>query len=323
MTSFKSIKTTLNTIFILAFLSTGLSFLTSCNRVEVKKSPYELSNEEREWMTKFFGYIMFFEHGIYTLWGSKPMVQIGILNLNVTEEEIKAWEDSLTEEEKENCFQTVDPNFDEDWEKWVKIRDRFPIKRFIFAKSEIYSNDEFSQYYFVDIVKTALVIQENYKIFRDVVGFDFHPLEVVFELRNDKTPFWEKIKNSSSNSLIWGLLFGFGKENSQLFYWKFFDRPDGLADDFFDNLPYAGTNEGLKGFVDFTIDYLHIPGFISYFEDDDVVKKYQLETETIRHIYKGKDFLDVTLEKLTNYRRDPLIDFRQKRASLSLKTQIK
>ena len=66
-------------------------------------SPFNLSSEERVWLTQFFEDVMLSENGIYTLWGSsKPMTLIAIEQY--TDEEKQAFYNSLTEEEKEEGF---------------------------------------------------------------------------------------------------------------------------------------------------------------------------------------------------------------------------
>ncbi|MDX8430214.1 MAG: hypothetical protein SNF33_00155 (plasmid) [Candidatus Algichlamydia australiensis] len=49
----------------------------------------------------------------------------------------------------------------------------------------------------------------------------------------------------------------------------------------------------------FTISNFPIPAFASYFENDPVVRKYEKERKQIQRLYRGKDFVDMTLEFLT------------------------
>jgi hypothetical protein len=50
--------------------------------------------------------------------------------------------------------------------------------------------------------------------------------------------------------------------------------------------------------VEATVDGMTIPSFISFFEEDEIIEKYQKEREKIKKKYKDKNFLDVTLTKL-------------------------
>lgn len=51
------------------------------------------------------------------------------------------------------------------------------------------------------------------------MGFDFDPLETVLELENENSKFWNAIKGCQ-HSYLWGLLYGFGEDNSWGYFWK-------------------------------------------------------------------------------------------------------
>lgn len=246
---------------------------------------------KKVWLTQFFNYLMVQESGIYTLVGSKPLTLVEVPNL--TEEELKAYHEALTEEDLKNSFTIEDPKFEEKWKQWERISERFPLKRFLLIRSALNEEENTSRYFFVNILKTALVIQENYEVFRDAVGFDFHPLETVFDLKNKDSKFWKNIK-----AVHWGLLFGFGKENSYAFHWKYFG--DLQQDHFFENLSSYFSNPSTNRTGKFSIENLEIPGFISFSKEDEIVQQYQRERASIQYMYKGKDFLNFTLEKLTD-----------------------
>ena len=141
---------------------------------------------------------------------------------------------------------------------------------------------------FINVLEAALAIQENYSLFRDFVGFDFDPVSVVMELKEEKSAFWEKI-NSKESSFLWGVLYGFGKENSLCYSWKskheFLNEVDDFMSDEFIPIP------SLKNFS--------IPIFASFFENDPVVQKYKKERDSIQKEYQGKIFLDHTLKLLS------------------------
>jgi hypothetical protein len=71
------------------------------------------------------------------------------------------------------------------WDKWEKIQCRFPLKkRFLLVKKE-WSTDNWKEVFpkckavydvfLVDVLKTAIVIRENYDLFKEAVGYDFDP----------------------------------------------------------------------------------------------------------------------------------------------------
>ena len=96
-------------------------------------------------------------------------------------------------------------------------------------------------------------------------------------------------KNIKDNSHLWGLLFGFGKTNSYLFHWKYFDHPKS-CEEFCNDIPSLTSNPQLKGRIKFTINNFELPSFVSFNEIDDVVDHYKEERIKIKNIYKNKDF---------------------------------
>ncbi len=271
---------------------------SACQPTKKSTLSDKTSHDEREWLTQFFSDIMLFEHGIYTLWGAhKPITLIAVDNYS--EEEIKALYESLSEEEKQEAFKdglSVDViegyKLSEAWEKWEQISPRFPMKRFMLFKQEGQDPHTFF-IVFVDILKTAVIIQNNYEAFQKALGFDFHPMELTLQINQKGSVFWKNL-----NSYLYGLLFGFGKTNSQIFHWRYFDHPKS-CDELCNNIKTHFSNEQLRGHIKFTIDNLQLPSFVSYNEIDPVVNIYKKERVAIKAIYKDKNFLDLTLQKLT------------------------
>lgn len=281
-------------IVLIGFSSIFL-FLSNCstNPPTNEKTLYDLSAEERQWMTKFFNDILLEHSAIYTLWGSKPITEIVIEHHS--EEEIKAYFDSLSEEEKKNCWIVNNYDLAENWEKWKKIHKFFPIKRHLFFQSDWRRTPDATFIYFVDILKTALTIEENYSLFRKQVGFDFDPTQVVFEMTMNNSIFWEKINR---NSLLWGILFGYGKENAYAFHWKYYEHSPN-ADTFFSSIKHEFSETIPFGELKIGLDNFEIPSFVSFNDNDEIIQRYRIEREKIRNNYKNKNFLDFTLKRLT------------------------
>jgi len=275
--------------------SSILLFLTSCTNEPPaqQKTLYDLSAEEQQWLTKFFNDIMLEHSAIYTLWGSKPVTEIVIEHHS--EKEMKAYFDSLSEEEKKNRWIVNDYDLAENWEKWKQIRQLFPIKRYLFFQSEWRRSPDATFVYFVDILKTAITIEENYSLFRKQVGFDFDPTRVVFEMTTNDSIFWKKI---DGNSLLWGILFGYGKENAYAFHWKYYEHAAN-ADTFFNSIKHEFSESVPFGELKIGLDNFEIPSFVSFNDNDETIQKYQIEREKIRNQYKNEQFLDLTLKRLT------------------------
>lgn len=272
--------------FFILFLAT--CFFFSCH----PHSEHQLAKDEQKWMTKFFSDLMLEEGCIYTLEGSKP-ITLTIL-YQYSDEIIKAYMDGLTKEDLKSARLISKYDLPENWEKWKKIASRFPMKRYMLVEAKWHHDPEAKFLYFVDILKTALTIQEHYKEFSDAVGYDFDPMKVVLEIQTADAPFWKKIE---TNSLLWGILFGYGKENAYAFHWKY-SHTDQLVANFFDQLKGNSSCEMMIGKKKRTLTNLEIPSFISFSTNDPVVRKYEGEREMIRKVYSQQDFLTTTLDLL-------------------------
>jgi len=79
--------------------------------------------------------------------------------------------------------------------------------------------------------------------------------------------------------------------------WKYRTNPK-EARKFANNLKGRPSEKHSK-FKIWTIEEFPIPGFVSFSEEDPVVKKYHQQRKRITKIYKGKDFVKVSLDKLT------------------------
>ena len=269
----------------------------SCSSPRKQNSQLELNFEERQWMEKFFNDLLFVEGAAYTLWGSKPITEIVLYHY--TDDEMNAMLLDLSKKEIENCYVSDNYDLPSNWEKWEKIQSRFPIKKYLIFRSHFDEDGKASFVYFVDILKTATLIQSNYELFRRAVDFDFHPFEVVLDIRNRESKFWKKVRDSKESPLLWGLLFGYGKMNSLAFYWKHFDCPQSCKE-FIGSYPFQFSNPSPRGQVRISASNFAIPHFVSFSDDDEVVGHYLEERERIKKTYQSNDQLQIILQKLTS-----------------------
>ena len=281
------------TLFL--FSSTILLIFSSCQQKDSSKTaPADISQEERLWLTQFFSDLMFFENGIYTLWGaSKPMTIVQVDHYS--EEEMKSHYDSLTDDQKKNGCIFEDYSFPETWEKWEKIQDRFPMNRFMLFKMDQLRDENTFFVLLVDVLKVANVIRENYDAFHKAIGFDFHPVEITLEMNQKDSVLMQAL--TGNNSHLFGLLFGYGKENSYFFQWKNFDHPKS-CEKFCEKIRINPSHNLFKGRIKLSIDNFYVPTFMSFNEIDPVIETYKQERQQIKEIYKGHDFLDTTLRRI-------------------------
>lgn len=281
-------------VFISRYLTIFFLFLSTCFLVSCRhETRRQEGSDENQLLTDFFKQILIYDSGIYTLWGSKPITFIDMSE--ISQEEINKWLADMSEEEKKNNILHEDLNLKEGWNKWKQVSCQFPMKKYMLFESNLFGSSDDPVIVFVNILKTATVIEDNYELFKRKMGFDFHPLEVTLEIKNNTSSFWRAVFNNHSD--LMGIILGFGKENSTIFHWKNFDHPQS-CDLFCENLSYRGSNER-AGYIAPTIEDLELPGFIYFDVDNEVKEKYEREREKIQKIYKNKDFLKVTLDKLT------------------------
>lgn len=282
----KSVDVNLRRSNILCAIIFILNGCTSTTDAPGKLS-YCLSEVNHVWMNKFFRDFFLEDPAIYTLWGSKPMTQLAMHYF--TEEDMQAWCDQMSEEERKSLVY-VDYDFTDNWKKWEKIESRFPLHKYILVKKPFPGEPKMEQIFFLDIAKTIQVIQENYESFKSVIGHDFDPVNIVPEIKNDTSEFWDTVLHHNATL---GILFGYGPKNG----WAYFNHSNSSEQKCLrfseDCMQYAGTS---------TLDHFPIPIFATFSEEgkDEMIEKYKKEREEIRKIYSGKNFVDLTLEKLTS-----------------------
>ena len=231
------------------------------------------------------------EKGVYTLYGSKPMTTV--VAYYYTQEEKNEIYELMTEEEKSTAVFVEYDFFAENWEKWTKIQDRFPMKRYLLFKRDIPDDPKAAIVYFVDILNLALTLNEHYTMIKTIIGEDFNPFDVASEYADPDSNFWKKMKGHSA---LTGILFGYGAKNSWCFHWKHWDHSD-QVDDIAQSITNRASDNSRDGKA--TLKNFQIPIFASFANGkDEVIEKYEKEREQIKKIYKGKDFLETTLQKL-------------------------
>lgn len=274
--------------FIIIFFS--ISIFCACSKVGHKN---ELLTEEEIWMRRFFEHLLLDNHGIYTLWGSKPMIRFEMCLY--TDEDLSKLQDEV--EENENVETIIIENYDfpENWKKWEKVRDRFEIGQFLLFKKDNPDDPNLPLIFFVNIFETACVIQENYMFFKKYFGEDFDSLEVVFELQDNFSKFWDVVFERSE---LVGLLYGFGLRNSLCFNWKYRENKINIQK-FSNSLSFKFSNK-IKNYGSATINTISLPVFPEFDPNSSMIHKYKAEREKIKKIYKNQNFVACTLSRLSN-----------------------
>ena len=224
---------------------------------------------------------MFDQSGIYTLYGSKPMIRFPIFYYS--DEEYQQMYESLSEKEKQTTIVLNDYDLPENWENWERSQAQFLSKRYILIKQPIPDSPKESMICFADLAKVALCLEKHYNLFVRTLHQEFDPLQEALSLKNG-SPFWDQVFD---NALLVGILYGFGEDNSFCFTWNI-EKSLILHRQFSDHLRF-GT----------TIDNFGIPIFATFSTlEDPMIEKYKKERAEIQKLYKGKDFVEVTLKQL-------------------------
>ena len=315
-------RSLVNLCFIVILFS-----LSACNRDKQPVLSACLTDEERKDLEYFFRFLVFENYGAFVLFGSKPLCEMSLQDTDntPTEADFKHRFNSMSEDDK-NQFKPIIKKARKRQKKTPKlkrnpyrgllalekVRKTFRINGYILrivpAKATPVSQ-RISHYdvMLINIQQTALLLAENYEIFKNASGMDFHPLQAVFELQNPDSVFWKNIF-SMKNHIAKGLLFGFGLKNSIFGNWRFSGLNGTLSlpsdehrEDIVDYLKNLPSNVSRKDpgspFCDEPLSDLAIPlfGMVPW---DETAEKYTKEKDSIEKIYRGQDTVEVTLRRL-------------------------
>lgn len=274
--------------------------LTCCNapkRSTVPVHTFTLSQEERVWLREFFRDLLFKHPGAYTLFGTKPISTSCVYHLNEEDKkEMEEYYKNLSEEERLK-MRKKRYDYDGNYEKWQKIKDRFSISQYLFGSFPLPFDDKVEIVLFVNIEETLRTLLKYYDDFRRVLGHDFDPFKAVFEVENKDSEFWKIVMQ---NHALQGILIGFGRDNAWFFEWElnYKDEKDKMGK-FLTSLPAKFAEDA--DIENYSSQYFLLPVFTSYglHPNQQLIEKYIKERKQINSLYKGRDEVDITLSWLT------------------------
>jgi hypothetical protein len=211
-----------------AFLLLGVFILLIYSFRNTNKTPYldkyNITAEERESLKEFFREILFLEPGAFVLYGTKPMA-IGLFH-NYTEEQIKIME--ARDPESAEFWIARNEKVKKSYKEFKRIQERMPTPQYLIETVTTIlpfpwggaKDVECEHICFINVELMIRTLINNYGFFRYVLGVDFDPLKVVFEIGDKNSQFWDKVLNISNGikyDLLLGNLLGFGLENSYLY----------------------------------------------------------------------------------------------------------
>lgn len=272
-------------------------FTGSCNK-PLSNKRYNLTSKEHENLTHFFKELLLEHGGAYTLFGDKPVTIEDIRDYN--EEDFKKLNEYL-KNHPEIPVLYVDRKIDETWKDWQRLASNFELTNYILAEiNPIDFPEKTSLLVFINIKNTILILQKHYDDFKRVVGHDFNPVEVVFELKNGKQEFWDKVLYHYA---LCGILLGYGYENAWLFEWYMSRKNNPFLNNLQKNTtPSDNSDPRVKAdcYLDKTPFRMPIFSCLDKKRSNKLIKKYSKTRKEIARYYKNHDFLEVTLNKLTS-----------------------
>lgn len=258
-------------------------------------------SEEEEFYNRF----LFLDAVAFTIHGTKPITEV-TFDRRSAEEKVQlrqAYFESLSlKDQKRFLKYEKNPHFRYDY---TKLWDRYKTdvlsssQRFLFVKKreEI---KEWEYLYVVNVLEATKVIYKNYALFRKFIGSEFDPLELVLSIQGS-SPFWDQMfsrETTPEKVCLWGILFGYGFENSYPFSLHFAEknsRNSGFIDSLISRFKLAP--ESLKVKKIHSQDF-PLPGFIPFESPSSSMRKFEEESKQIKKLYKGKHPRDVLFSEL-------------------------
>ncbi|HEY2810067.1 MAG TPA: hypothetical protein VGJ00_01565 [Rhabdochlamydiaceae bacterium] len=320
------VKKLFSIIGVLCFIFT-VFLLSAYNKSKEPLLSACLTPEEKQDLDYFFRFLIYENYGAFVLFGSKPLCQMNLpdTKYDPTLTDLTEWIDAMPENDRKQ-FEMIQKKARERAKKTPKLKrnpyqgllalekvlNTFKMKNYILRIDPplLEGDDQKEPSYevmLINIQQTAIVMAENYTIFKEAAKMDFHPLEAVFELQNPKSAFWEKVF-SLENHIAKGLLFGFGLKNSIFGNWRMscsngqLDLPsDNYKEsimDYLKSLPFNMPCHNPKApFCAEPLRHCIIPLF-EMVQGDEMTEKYTKEKAVIERWYNGKDFVEITLKRL-------------------------
>ncbi len=196
------------------------------------------------------------------------------------------------------------------WKVWKKYETLFPLKKFLFIQQE-YSDSKHTPAPLGHVAVILIhknnflsIVKKHSSDFKKILGENFNPHEFLKDINLSKYFFFEK--KIRRHFALFGILLGYGRENSWCFYelsklrYKM-ERDPSLREEFeiaqtrFSSFPLKRPN--------FDLEYpISSPMFMCLPESKEtkeLKKKYCKQRKEICDKYQKGDFLEITLLKLT------------------------
>ena len=288
-----------------------LIFLVCCSQKLEKQertehlapSCREISEDDKNWMEKFFTDFFLEGSAIYTLFGTKPMSQITIVRASEQE-----WIESAGphlrnegEKKKKEIVQKIKKHYQkydlpQNWEKWITWKKKCSHSSFLFSQRSVPGNDKLFNVYIINVPEVAWTLQKHYSLFSRELKMEFDPIDAALEFDNSHSMFWDKV---FANHLLQGILHGFGEKNAYFFSRQFANEKN--HEKTFDNCIFEASPSEKNEKEGETLKDMRLPFFRSYsfpYDQDPVMVHYEKERKRIQNRLKGKNLVKEILNRL-------------------------
>ena len=255
-------------IIALLFLLVGIDVFASTHSQKAKIAIHKISDEDKQALEDLFRILFIESYCAYTLFGSKPMTHKG------------AFYDVLEEPSKS---ETGDYVFLKNWKVWKKYAQKteFQMSNYVFIEK---SFPELFEIHFLSRENILTCVKTHIGIFQEILGDDITP-EAVYKSMVNADDVFESLGDSQ---ILYGILFGFGKENAVGYHKKFELNLD---------IPWPTSFHNEETAPDqLTLPYFSVFG--ENCETEALRKTYQQERLRILALYSEGNFLEITLEQL-------------------------
>lgn len=210
---------------------------------------------------------------MFSLFGDKPLTDM--LIFMGKESDLAA----LSEDEIIAATFT-DASIREDWKTWKCIAHQIPSKSFVFVERSCPQDHDLVFYCVMNVKQTKKILLVYRKVFEEKTGISVDPDKMIQEFKNPESSFWRRV---FADHYLSGLLYGFGEENVAYFLThqsfdeekSFSDEPDNFATSIKFPIPIYAMSV-----------------------DDKTAPRYRDQRKIIQNIFRNKEIVDVTIQKL-------------------------
>jgi hypothetical protein len=293
-------------VFFFFFISIAFSSFQVFNREKsILARIQQIPIEDRWAIDSFFKILMLQEEGAYVLFGDKPVVFTNYFDFS--KEEVfsnfrrKSW--------------LVNKQIRQGWQTWQKYVHLFPSHSFLLKGKR--SRDDRTEIMFIDKKRFQGKFEEHLDDFQSILGKEMTASGLLSRYENTNQPFFDLLDHHSA---LLGILLGYGRENSWLFYLrdKIYENDGETYDHFtltmhprpfsyFNSVTeereyYRNTLVGIFQEKNYRKPYkfLYLPMFLVNLgsqETKQLQEKYLRQRECIHETYRHGDFLEITLRR--------------------------